>query len=214
MNKSLLQLTGIVICLALAFAANNVFVYIVCVLVIATLITDVSFIEVLMAILWKNDEYFKTKLETKKLEDSKKSQENNIGNLVPINEITPIFEEYGKKTKDMENKITALTDENEKNKIYLHYERTYRLIFGSQIRFLEQLKKSKDYKIPLTQAQILYKLSPVFPNYPEEDYFKFLINYYMVGFENTNGDNFYLTTLGNGFLDYLTELNIRKDKIN
>lgn len=52
------KLLGSMMVLAMAFASNNAFVYALAIFVVATLVTELDFLEKLAALLWKNDKYW------------------------------------------------------------------------------------------------------------------------------------------------------------
>lgn len=64
-----IKLLGSLMVLALAFAANNAFVYSLAIFIVATLVTDLDFLEKIAALFWNRDKYWEYRMgETPPLE--------------------------------------------------------------------------------------------------------------------------------------------------
>jgi hypothetical protein len=215
MNRQLLQLIGVILTVGLALVSNNAFVYIISILIIATIITELEFLEKLMAILWKNSDYFTSRTEIEKERMKQDTQEQKNSEPPKDKELKDKLVEFEKKNQEMEDINRTLGDENKKYGLYYFFERTHRLIFSSQIIFLKKLRNSDDYKIDLRLAVMYYRTTPVYPTYSVENYFGFLKNFMLVGISHDNGSDFYyLTVLGNDFLRYISDNKLIKSDNN
>ena len=62
-RSSIVKLIGSALVLALAFAANNAFTYGLAIFIVATLVTDLDFLEKLAALFWNRDKYWEYQLK-------------------------------------------------------------------------------------------------------------------------------------------------------
>lgn len=62
-RNSVVKLIGSALVLALAFAANNAFTYGLAIFIVATLVTDLDFLEKLAALFWNRDKYWEYQLQ-------------------------------------------------------------------------------------------------------------------------------------------------------
>lgn len=62
-RASIVKLIGSALVLALAFAANNAFTYGLAIFIVATLVTDLDFLEKLAALFWNRDKYWEYQLK-------------------------------------------------------------------------------------------------------------------------------------------------------
>ncbi len=83
----------------------------------------------------------------------------------------------------------------------LLYEKTYRLIFPSQIRILREIFNTPSKTVRADVVFSNYKKTIWFPSYPFADYVNFLKNFLMIA-ETENG-SYTITPLGIGFLEYI-----------
>jgi len=109
-------------------------------------------------------------------------------------------------------KLLQIQDETKKNKDYYeilyHFEKTYRLIFGSQLNILRILKNG-----PIADSlfQSIHRRTPLADVYSFNNYMNFLLNSYLI--KKRPADNKYeLTLLGFYFLQYLEKNKIPLNK--
>ncbi len=97
--------------------------------------------------------------------------------------------------------------------LMLHFDRIYYLIFGSQIKILQQLNKL----LPETRESLrifydeIKRSSVIFDNYSYEDYLNFLFSYSLI---REDDGVVSLTILGSDFLKYLLDSNKSFNKLN
>lgn len=105
-----LQLLGTFCTLGIAFAANNAFVYGIAIFIVATLVTDLEFLEKLAAIVFKNESYFKDyRAELVKLSATQKEVTADIKEQAKEEKIPPAkVAEYVKKEVDFKDSVYDL----------------------------------------------------------------------------------------------------------
>lgn len=82
----------------------------------------------------------------------------------------------------------------------LHFERTYRLIFNSQLIILRTINNNPEHKLSADVVRAIYERTIWNPSYPFEEYINFLISSYLLSFR----EGFYsIEMLGILFLNYL-----------
>lgn len=117
--------------------------------------------------------------------------------------------------KGIQKKLVELSDKiiQEKNVYFLayHFEKTYRLIFGSQINLLNMIKNIPDKKMKKVLAEAVHRRTPLGRSYPFYDYTGFLINSYLISY-NASDDTYVLTDLGFLFLEYIKNNNLPQNK--
>lgn len=124
-------------------------------------------------------------------------------------------EEYKSIALDYKTKIDELGSNNEKIKqdlintqIYLDFERIYRLIFGSQIDFLKQLRKASSKGESINNFIFLFTITqriyPILSTWDFPQYTYFLSSNNLILFKE---NKYFITDKGNGFLAYIEFLN-------
>lgn len=177
-NEFFNKLIGSLLIVSLSFAANSAAVYTLAIIIIATLVTELKFIEMILALIWNRDRYLDYRME-----ELAKQQEGSKSISKPADEL------------DL-NHIKAL----------FHFERTYRLIFGSQINILLMLEKNTKLSRAILEAvygRTFWANTP----YKFNEYMGFLVGNNLVNYDPSD-DGYYLTELGRGFLQYLASNNI------
>lgn len=127
--------------------------------------------------------------------------ELNQPNPTPPN---PIITENAQEPQS-ENKSPNNQPEDQ-NTIWIknfHFERTYRLIFGSQLLLLKALKSSPTFSMGTPLLEAIHRRSKE-NDLDFQSYIGFLENSTLIGF-NPSENSYYLTILGNEFLDYLAQ---------
>ena len=129
------------------------------------------------------------------LDFQKKAQDNIATQEVSKNydELTKLIASNPKNAKDEYLKLTT----------HLHYERTFNLIFGTQIMLLEKLEKSVPNGQPYEDLRIFWLEScRLFKNdsYGYEQYIGFLKTALLITYNNKN---IVLSTGGKDFLNYI-----------
>jgi hypothetical protein len=138
-----------------------------------------------------------------------KQQEGN-----PDKEKLTQLYEFVKSPEFQERFGHALQEYTAKNKetfqIGYHFEKTYRLIFGSQLSILSLLTSS--VKLPRFNAGEIYRKTVWRSHgYTFNQYIGFLVSSGLIAYNATN-DMYSLTPLGGAFMDYLVNNNIPLNK--
>lgn len=206
-TKEILQMSGVLLITALTFVANNAFIYSISIFIIATLITKIEFLEKLMAMIRNSDGYW----EYRKLE----SQNG------PTPEVAKNLESYSKKIQTLEQREGELKEmlnltvkTREDYEVLYHFEKTYRIIFNSQLQFVQYVQSLKDSKVKFGQALLFYE-NNLNINAKKiisfNSFTSFLINSYLIKYQSTE---YILTPLGNLFVEYLKNNSIPLTKLN
>ncbi len=176
-NELILKIIGVSLISSLAFAANNWFVYTICIIITATLIAPIEFLEKLMAIIFSGKDYFYYLTETAKQTQQKNLQEN-----------APPIQLGSNNTFDYQK--------------LFYYEATYRLIFGSQIEILLSMESEKSINIDKI-IETYNKTQWQKIGYQFAHYLNFLLRISsLINFDSEN-NNYHLSKLGLDFLEYL-----------
>ena len=122
-SQLMLKLIGTLSILSLGFAANHFLIYFLSIIVIATLITELDFIEKVTAILSKSPEYF---------------------GFREIQEQNKLQEKLEISSSERENLVKTLKKDRDNILLLYHFERTYRLIFGSQLSLLKTIANNPE----------------------------------------------------------------------
>jgi hypothetical protein len=186
------KLIGTLSVVTLAFAANNFFVYFFSTIIIATLITDLDFIEKVAAIISKSPDYFSYR---KTVEQGKERSQVDL-------RISPA---------ERERLNEELARDRDSLFILYHFEKTYRLIFGTQLTLLDIISKSNEKNISGVVAQAMYTRTLWPGKYSFENYMNFLKTSQLI-IHNPTTDIFSITDLGEAFLNYLSRNQISLDK--
>lgn len=100
--------------------------------------------------------------------------------------------------------LADMLDNNKKTestlKAQLHFERTYRLIFDSQLHILNIILVSGS--LSKTVAQAIHRRTLFSNSYPFKDYINFLMSAQLIHYEHKS-DSYILTELGLYFIKYL-----------
>ena len=151
----------------------------------------------------------KLELSHKKAEALQQLQEESP-NPSKIKEL----EEENKKHKDVQAKLLELQENtaSDKNAFFLgyHFEKTYRLIFGSQLSIL---KLANQYdKLIDDLALSIYKRTTWATSYPYNEYIGFLINSGLIGPLNPSDQTYSILPVGKAFIGYLAANNLPLNK--
>jgi hypothetical protein len=120
------------------------------------------------------------------------------------------------KKKDLEKTLIEALNETDRNikeyELLLHFEKTYRLIFGSQLGILLRLRDQLIEGVDAATIVLMYRASGWYEKgYQIGNYLGFLTNSGLT--ELNNGNNKYkITALGIVFLGYLEKENIPLNK--
>jgi hypothetical protein len=182
------KLIGTLSIVSLTFAANNFLVYFFSTIIVATLITDLGFIEVVAAIISKSSDYFRLR---EVIEQGKEK---------PQEDLVITLEEKTKLNKELARARDSLI-------ILNHFEKTYRLIFGSQLYLLTSISNSGNKKIHAGIAETMYTKTSWPGRYPFKDYVNFLERSELVVYDPST-NTYAITALGQEFLSYLSRNNI------
>jgi hypothetical protein len=191
------KIVGSIFILSLAFASNNWVVYLISIIIIATLVTELRFLELLVAMIWNRTEYFNYDLE--KLKTSQELESQGSGTQTPQPpENPPNVSTF----QELANIDDSSDGAKLKYLILFRFERVYRLIFKSQIDILRILKGSL---LPKQVIEDIYKTTKWNGVYTFELYMGFLISNTLLLYYPEQ-DSYGLTVLGNIFLEYIDYL--------
>lgn len=190
------RLVGMFGITALAVLASHWSVYILAVIVIATLVTDTDFLVRIVALIWDRKEYWE--YETKVITTQQGQPED------------PKVEKIADKVNQDPNGLTDLLNKKEKELsralLNYHFERVYRQIFGSQLAILKTLQNSQPSQLSVDAVELLYKGTSWYPNYTFEQYLGFLEESFLVERRVMNSAEYIvLLPMGQAFLEYLGE---------
>lgn len=142
------------------------------------------------------------------LEAQSQEQENE-------QEIKNALAEEIKSQKRIQSKLVELQENTKKNAdlnfLLYHFERTYRLIFGSQLEILDLLSKNRS--LSLRFLIMKYRTTNWYPSYLFENYIGFLITSGFVAYDARDSGSYSITPFGNLFLKYLRDNGISLTKI-
>lgn len=110
-----------------------------------------------------------------------------------------------------EGRATELERKTNELLIQLHFERVYRLIFGSQIGLLQYLEILGEKGLTKFEIGELYKNNPISTTYSLENYIGFLLNNQLIQINPVNTTH-QITPVGKFFLDYLIKNQIPTNK--
>ena len=123
------------------------------------------------------------------------------------------LKEENKKHGDIEKSLLELQENTAKTKdaffLGFHFEKTYRLIFGSQLTILNLMYQHGEITDALVQA--IYRRTIWANGYPYDQYIGFLINSGLISQISTN-QNYSILPIGRAFMDYLNSNNIPLNK--
>jgi hypothetical protein len=148
----------------------------------------------------------KIDLSHDKAEELKKGQ----GLVLEKDEVEQLKEE-NKKHSDIEKRLLELQENTTKTKdaffLGYHFERTYRLIFGSQLIILNLAYQHGAIFDPL--AQSIYRRTTWANTYPYDQYIGFLISSGLIGQLNSTTNSYTILPIGKAFIEYLIVNNIQ-----
>ncbi len=182
----LLKVIGVTIIASLAFAASNWFVYSICIIIIATLIAPLEFLEKLMAIIFSGKDFFAYLSEVSKSNAQRESQEAGLTENSSTNGTVNFSELY-------------------------FYEAYYRMIFGSQLEILQLIETKNGISIDKL-VEIYNKTQWLKNGYQFSEYINFLLEKTEFISLNSERNVYILTKKGEGFIEYLRKLNIPLNK--
>lgn len=195
-NKSDFQrIQGVFLVCALAFATLDGIAYILALLVVATMVTELKFLETIVAIIWRAKEYFDYIAATTKQSSGQPTSpavEEEANRVVGNTEQNQNYSEI----------INRLQTERDNNLLIAHFERTYRVIFGSQINILEVAESIGS--VIESRALAIYN-STVWAGgiYSFEKFMEFLTSISKLLEFNASEKTYTITPLGRLFLQYL-----------
>lgn len=130
------------------------------------------------------------------IEVSLSSQQKNIPEEEQTQQVAKIVEQEPVPVED----IKKLKDEKDQLLISNFFERTYRLIFNSQLNLL--LTANQSLSISRDQILEMYNTTQWANNYPFEQYINFLVNSNLILY-NIDSNSYSITPTGKLFIQYL-----------
>lgn len=189
-------LVGSLFIVTLALVANNWFVYALSIIIIATLVTELEFLEKVMSLLWDRKYYWDYRIQV----DGKAIQEQQGSKPT----VTPEIE---KEATQAQNSSQTPNNGEQPWLLMWHAEKVYRLIFGSQLGILQSLALSEPQGVTKFQVEQWYSKNPISANYPFENYIGFLKDNQLITFDSSL-TTLHITPVGKYFLDYIEKNNI------
>ncbi len=151
----------------------------------------------------------KVDITHEKEEELKQEQESN-----PEQTRVKDLESENKKHSDIEKNLLELLDNTAKTKDALflgyHFEKTYRLIFGSQLSILNLAYQHG--KITNALAEAIYRRTMWIKTYPFESYIGFLINSGLINQLDPTDQSHDILPVGKAFVEYLNTNNMPLNK--
>lgn len=185
---------GVLFIVTISFAADNPFVYVIAIIIIATLVTELQFLEMLIALIWNRPEYVKGRM------NALNKQQNETETDDRLKQLEKLANETGEKLK-------TETVQKTQYLLFFHFEKIYRLIFGSQLNILLEAENNNG-KIGLQRTVLFYRSSGwVEKGYDVGSYTMFLQNMGLLSYTTDSTPECYysLTPIGYSFLQYLRE---------
>lgn len=191
-KSSFIPLIGVSFISALTVIANNSFIYAIALIIVATLITELEFLEKLMALLWNRKDYWQFQ---EFLAMTKVTQQTSDDPTKTKKELRAIEKGIGS-----DGSMKPQVDEWF---LPYHYERVYRQLFGTQLGLLQLLDL---HRVGYAKFEIgeIYKKNPISASYPLENYLGFLENNKLIQF-NQISNTYQITPIGQSFLKYLSD---------
>lgn len=191
----IIPLIGVSFIVALAIISDNPFIYALSIIIIATLITELEFLEKLMALLWNRPAYWQYQ---ELLVAAKLPQQTTVGSSKDKKQLEGLDKKLEKEDEKTEKQINP----NDLLLLEFHSERVYRLIFGTQLGILQLLNMQELNGIAKFALGEIYKQNPISATYPFESYIGFLETNQLIKF-NLLTNSYYITPFGKFFLGYL-----------
>lgn len=145
-----------------------------------------------------------------KAEELKQKQEKAIDQA----EVKELKEE-NKRHKDIEKTLLEINENVTKGRDSLflghHFEKSYRLIFGSQLTILNLA--CQHGKVTEAMALAIYRRTIWATSYPYQNYIGFLITSGFITQLNPSDESYSILSVGKLFMDYLISNNIVLNKI-
>lgn len=207
-TKSLYTPTvGTCFVIVLAIAADNPYIYGLSVIIIATLITELEFLEKVMALFWNRKDYWDYRAQI----DGRGSQQTDKSSP----EEKEILEKIDKKLEKSDGGEKTIENPNTQEDWLLlyHFERTYRLIFGQQIGWLQWLNMNEQQGITIGELRSAYSTNPLSTSYAFEKYIGFLETSLLVKYDGSVG-RYHITFIGKSFLAYMATQQLPTNKLN
>jgi uncharacterized protein (UPF0335 family) len=202
-EKQFSKIIGVLLIVVISLFVNNPFIYALSVIIVATLVTELEFIEKVVAILWSQKEYWDYKKEEKASE-----QQRGLESVGEKQFETIEAPEIASELEEVKRQLEATKNTADYYKMLFHFAKTHGYIFGSQINILRVLKQSNNYRAPKEFIRQLYLRSGWSGStYSFENYMAFLSSSLFLGYDPKTNE-YYLTNLGNLYLQYLDENNL------
>ena len=183
------QIIGSLFIVSLALVASNTIVYVIAVIVIATLVTRMEFLLWVLTLIGNRVELAKTMMNVREQEEAP------IINTDKVIQLVDKIDDQGKKLQKAEedNQFHLLTE---------YFYDTYSWIFGSQIEMLRMIESIPNQKAPRHAMERFHSSTPWKDTYPFFSYINFLINRKLLDYDPSN-DMYTLTDVGKTFLAFL-----------
>lgn len=192
------QITGSIFVSILALIANNFFVYLIAVIVIATLVTEMEFLLKIITLIWNRTELAQTMLSTQNQEKPTNVDTQQIITLV-------------KKLEDQGKQIEQVQNEKKFHLLTEYFFETYSFIFGSQIQMLRMIESLPNKIATKQMVENFYFSTTWKEKYPFYDYTDFLIKRKLIEHDYAK-DVFSLTEVGQTFLSFIKNRNLNEFK--
>lgn len=183
------KIIGSLLVVALSFAANNWAVYVLGVVVIATLVTEMEFLLWVLTVLGNRVEVAKTMMGLQNQGDA--PTPNDAKDILKL---VRKLEEQGEKLVEAENQkmYHSLTE---------YFYDTYARIFGSQIEMLRMMASVPEKKVHRTLMENFFKSTPWVNQTTFPSYIAFLLSRLLIEHEEVT-DMYKLTEVGETFLNF------------
>lgn len=185
------QIIGSLLVVALALVAHNTIVYIIAVIVIATLVTRMEFLLWVLTLIGNRVELAKTMMNVRDQEEAPIINADKIIRLVD-------------KIDDQGKKLQKAEEANQSHLLTEYFYDTYSWIFGSQIEMLKMIESITDQKAPRHIMERFHSSTPWKDTYPFFSYVNFLINRKLLDYDPIK-DMYAITDVGKTFLTFLVE---------
>ncbi len=183
------QVIGSLLVVSLALAANSTVVYIIAVIVIATLITRMEFLLWVLTLIGNRVEIAETML---KAQTQEQAPAPNVDKAIEL-------------VQQLENQGKQLQQAQEEKQFHLLTEffyDTYAHIFGSQIEMLRMIESLPEQKATRQIMETFHGSTTWKLTYPFGGYVGFMLTRQLLAYDTAN-DTYSLTDAGRAFLAFL-----------
>lgn len=189
------QMVGSLFVISLALVADNWTVYLIAVVVIATLVTKMEFLLWVLTLIGNRVELARTMIGS---QEQKESQEESKLPAIDVDKVIQLSEKFLEQSKQLE--------EAENNKQFMilteFFYDTYARIFGSQVEMLKMIESVQNHQVNKEMLESFYLSTNWKNTYPFPNYIGFLLARKMLEY-NPITNTYSTTDVARIFLNFI-----------